>query len=235
MEGVFRHGELRKLREKIRLHKEAAAYNCRGIDNMSFIQRANNISGREICMSAFSHPSSDGFTGLEAAIVLIAFIVVASVFAYVILGAGFFTTQKAQETVYKSVELASTNVQIVGNVYGIKSDGSSGIDEIRFSLKLTTGSSSVDVSKMQVVFSTPNTTPVTLTRGTTADLATFTVKEGTTDVTSLQENQQVEITFKVAPVQPYSRMNIEVRPVIGAVIPFSRTVPAIIDHTNILH
>jgi flagellin FlaB len=39
--------------------------------------------------------SHDAFTGLEAAIVLIAFVVVAAVFAYVILGAGFFTTQKA--------------------------------------------------------------------------------------------------------------------------------------------
>ena len=90
-----------------------------------------------LVMSGISHQSSDGFTGLEAAIVLIAFVVVASVFAYVILGAGFFTTQKAQETVYKSVEQASTNVQIVGNVYGIQSEGSSGINEMRFSLKLT--------------------------------------------------------------------------------------------------
>ncbi len=31
------------------------------------------------------------FTGLEAAIVLIAFVVVAAVFSYVMLGAGFFT------------------------------------------------------------------------------------------------------------------------------------------------
>lgn len=44
--------------------------------------------------------NEEGFTGLEAAIVLIAFIVVAAVFSYVVLGAGFFTTQKAQETIY---------------------------------------------------------------------------------------------------------------------------------------
>ena len=66
--------------------------------------------------------SSDAFTGLEAAIVLIAFVVVAAVFAYVILGAGFFTTQKAQETVYKSVEQSTTNLQLIGNVYGLASD-----------------------------------------------------------------------------------------------------------------
>ncbi|WP_421909142.1 archaellin/type IV pilin N-terminal domain-containing protein [Methanolacinia petrolearia] len=36
------------------------------------------------------HHGSEGFTGLEAALVLVAFIVVATVFSYVILGAGFF-------------------------------------------------------------------------------------------------------------------------------------------------
>ena len=61
----------------------------------------------------------NGFTGLEAAIVLIAFVVVAAVSSYVVLGAGFFTTQKSQETVYKGVEQASTNIQMIGNVYGL--------------------------------------------------------------------------------------------------------------------
>jgi len=187
-------------------------------------------------MSGTNHHSSDGFTGLEAAIVLIAFIVVASVFAYVILGAGFFTTQKAQETVYKSVEQASTNVQVVGNVYGIQPEGSTGISEIRFSLKLTTGSSSVDLSRMIIIFSTPATEPATLSHGTTADLSTFTAKEsGITAVTMLEENEQVEIAFKVNPVPANSKMNFEVRPVTGAVIPFSRTAPFKFTHTNILH
>jgi flagellin FlaB len=45
-------------------------------------------------MSSFKR-NDEGFTGLEAAIVLIAFVVVAAVFSYVVLGAGFFTTQKA--------------------------------------------------------------------------------------------------------------------------------------------
>jgi len=49
----------------------------------------------------------DGFTGLEAAIVLIAFVVVAAVFSYVVLGAGFFTTQKSQQVVHSSVAQAS--------------------------------------------------------------------------------------------------------------------------------
>ncbi|MFA7304708.1 MAG: archaellin/type IV pilin N-terminal domain-containing protein, partial [Methanoregula sp.] len=65
-----------------------------------------------------SNKSSDAFTGLEAAIVLIAFVVVAAVFSYVILGAGFYTSQKSQETVYKGMEQATTNIQMIGQVYG---------------------------------------------------------------------------------------------------------------------
>ena len=66
--------------------------------------------------------NEEAFTGLEAAIVLIAFVVVAAVFSYVVLGAGFFTTQKAQETVYKGVEQATSNIQMVGQIYGVSSN-----------------------------------------------------------------------------------------------------------------
>ena len=57
-----------------------------------------------------------GFTGLEAAIVLIAFVVVAAVFSYVMLGAGFFTTQKSQEVVHTGVTQASSSLAPSGDV-----------------------------------------------------------------------------------------------------------------------
>ena len=44
-----------------------------------------------------------GFTGLEAAIVLIAFVVVAAVFSYVMLGAGFYTTQKSKKVDFERI------------------------------------------------------------------------------------------------------------------------------------
>jgi flagellin FlaB len=40
-----------------------------------------------------------GITGLETAIILIAFVVVAAVFAYTVLSAGIFSSQKGQEAV----------------------------------------------------------------------------------------------------------------------------------------
>ena len=107
---------------------------------------------------SFRKHNDEGFTGLEAAIVLIAFVVVAAVFSYVVLGAGFFTTQKAQETVYKGVEQSTANIQMIGNVYGlIKQIRLTGINEVKFSIGLAPGAPPIDLTKMKIVFSTPDT------------------------------------------------------------------------------
>ncbi|MFQ6119307.1 MAG: archaellin/type IV pilin N-terminal domain-containing protein [Methanosarcinales archaeon] len=60
--------------------------------------------------------NDEAFTGLEAAIVLTAFIVVAAVFAYVVLGAGFFTTQKSKEVIHTGTEQATSSVELAGDV-----------------------------------------------------------------------------------------------------------------------
>jgi len=96
----------------------------------------------------------EGFTGLEAAIVLIAFVVVAAVFSYVVLGAGFFTTQKAQQVIYTSVDQASSSVEIMGDVYGINfSTSPQSYKYIRFTVGLTSGGSPVDFSQTTMAFS----------------------------------------------------------------------------------
>jgi len=183
--------------------------------------------------------SSDAFTGLEAAIVLIAFVVVAAVFSYVILGAGFYTTQKAQETVYKGVEQATTNVQLIGNVYGL-TGGRTTINMIKFSINLAPGAPAVDLRTLNIVFAKQDaatlkiiqhaneTTPVGL------DYFTAQVNGQPPNVNSLSGTQQVEITFLVDPIGPSEKVNIEIRPGVGAALPFSKTAPASIESINVL-
>ena len=180
--------------------------------------------------------NSDAFTGLEAAIVLIAFVVVAAVFSYVILGAGFFTTQKAQEAVYKSVEQSTSNLLLVGNVYGLASDPSSGIDQIKFSISLAPGAADVDLTKLNIAFSTPDTPLIILSQNATATNSTFTTREGGTgsSLDSMTKNQQIEIAFNVTPVPKNTGITIEIRPAVGAALPFTKTTPATITSTNIL-
>jgi flagellin FlaB len=183
--------------------------------------------------------NDEGFTGLEAAIVLIAFVVVAAVFSYVVLGAGFFTTQKAQETVYKGVEQSTANIQMIGSLYGIADNPTTGINQIKFSIGLAPGAPSIDLTKMKIVFSTPTTTPIILSQNNTAGAnatQTFTTKlNGIDNAPSMNSNEQVEITFYVVPVGPNTKMNIELRPSVGAALPFSKTAPATITNTSVLH
>jgi flagellin FlaB len=59
-----------------------------------------------------------GITGLETAIILIAFVVVASVFAYTVLTAGIFAAERGEEAVYAGLEGARASVVTVGGVIG---------------------------------------------------------------------------------------------------------------------
>ncbi len=57
-----------------------------------------------------------GITGLETAIILIAFVMVASVFAYVVMSAGLFSSQKAKEAVHQGLEESSGSMELRGHV-----------------------------------------------------------------------------------------------------------------------
>jgi flagellin FlaB len=95
-----------------------------------------------------------GFTGLEAAIVLIAFVVVAAVFSYVMLGAGFFTSQKSNEVVHTGVDMATSSVQTSGNIVAAGSSGA--VQNITMTLQLTAGNNPIDLSKTIISFQDNN-------------------------------------------------------------------------------
>ena len=110
-------------------------------------------------MTAAQPDLEEGFTGLEAAIVLIAFVVVAAVFSFVALGAGFFTTQTAQSAVHTSVQQASSSFELVGDVYGFQDttsvcDGANNdcLAYINVTLGLTAGGTPVDISQIVVSY-----------------------------------------------------------------------------------
>ena len=183
--------------------------------------------------------SQEAFTGLEAAIVLIAFVVVASVFSYVILGAGFFTTQKSQETVYKSTQQATTNLQIVGLIYGTAQTPDTGIDNISFNVVLGPGAPSMDLSKMIIAVSQPGVAGLTqLPYGTTRSATVFTVTNASgANVLNgvLNSLELATITFELAhPISANGQVTIELRPGVGAALPFTRTAPAQISASQIL-
>ena len=73
-----------------------------------------------------------GITGLETAIILIAFVVVASVFAFTVLSTGIFASERSKETVYAGLEEAKSSIEPRGSVIAYKGrvDSSSATDTI---------------------------------------------------------------------------------------------------------
>jgi archaeal flagellin FlaB len=187
-------------------------------------------------MISFKH-KDEGFTGLEAAIVLIAFVVVAAVFSYVVLGAGFFTTQKSQEVVHTGVQQASSTLEIAGNVYGTGAVGM--VKYINFTISLAPGGTPVDVSKMIVTFSNETYTE------TMDKSPTYSVSSGKFAVNAirggnwddlLEKGEQMDIgVMPKGGLYKNDQFTLEVKPIIGAALDIKRTAPASIQPVNILY
>ena len=92
-----------------------------------------------------------GITGLETAIVLIAFIVVAAVFAFTVLTTGLFTTEKAKQTAQAGVGETQSTLTLKGSVIATATTEDCPGDEaiclktISFKLGQAAGSDPVDL------------------------------------------------------------------------------------------
>ena len=188
----------------------------------------------------------NAFTGLEAAIVLIAFVVVAAVFSYVVLGAGFFTTQKSQQVVQTSMQQASSSMEVVGNVYGMAT-GSSNLAYLKFTVTNTAGGTALDVSKMVVSYMDPSTrwanltyvglnaTPASVTN-TQAWGINQTINDVGTTNSLLESGEQFILVVGVpSSATPNVEFTVNLQPAIGAVFQIKRTVPPAINTVNILY
>lgn len=104
--------------------------------------------------SAGGRESSEGFTGLEAAIVLLAFVVVTAAFSYVVLGSGFHTVQKSQAVIYSALEQSSSSI-LVDEVMYIRNTTTGNIGMIRIYMRSPHSLVPADLSKMTISFATP--------------------------------------------------------------------------------
>jgi len=187
-------------------------------------------SKRGVNMNSSKH-NDEGFTGLEAAIVLIAFVVVAAVFSYVVLGAGFFTTQKAQETVHTGVSQATSALEPSGPV-NVKAADSSSIANISFYLQLAAGGSPVDMGK--VIYTIQTSKRVSTYDNTQVNYSWVKTVDGSgtktlhTGLLTPREMILVDINpgFSSAEMTVNDKFICEVKPPVGAALPIARTLPA---------
>jgi flagellin FlaB len=176
--------------------------------------------------------NENAFTGLEAAIVLIAFVVVAAVFSYVVLGAGFFTTGEAQRTVHTGVGQATSNLEVSGPVI-VKAgsvDNPTNLSSISFFLQLAAGGTPVDMNKVTFTVSTADELETFMYANVTSDWYVD-GKEQTDSNNMLDKFEMVRITINSTDDQDLpeigtnDRFTVEVKPDIGAALPINRIAP----------
>ena len=187
-----------------------------------------------------------GITGLETAIILIAFVVVASVFAYTVLSAGIFSSEKGREAIGSGIGTTTSAMSITGKIIAKDTDGDKDVDEIVFTIASVLGQESnidlavtTDTDADGLLSDEPNKVHTTVISYfdrdyTIADI-TWTKqglgKNDGDDILEAGEKFQITVDLTALPTTnqlvAYDSFTIELKPPAGAPIVFSKTIPAV--------
>ena len=197
-----------------------------------------------------------GMTGLETAIILVAFVITAAAFAFVVLNMGFLTAEKAQSVISSGMTEASSALLIDSGVVG--QFGSTGGDQadidltkLTFYIKLSQGHEPIDLDDSKLVATYTNARchgEIYNANGTC-----MTVQGVNSDGDSLIETgEKFKVTVEFAELlydsmvdpqpasqddvyaHPYEEFRIELRPSAGAVLTIERQLPAVYSTIMVL-
>ncbi len=189
--------------------------------------------------------SRRGMVGIEAAIILIAFIVTAAALSYVVINMGFFATQKTKEAINKGLGESTSALQLDG-VVTAKTNASGVIEYIFFPVKLSVGGSEVDLNNDSIVVSIylpdaelldiyagpsslddPKEVSSTLLNDVGADQAKFFIYNDDGD-NVLESREKAFLVIHLGSghgVDDYEKVKIEVKTARGAALTVVRTAP----------
>ena len=86
-----------------------------------------------------------GIIGIESAIVLIAFVIVAAALAFVVLNMGFSTTQKAKTSIIAAVEEAGSSLEVAGKITAIGDVSNNVLNATTIPIKIVSGGASSNI------------------------------------------------------------------------------------------
>jgi len=180
--------------------------------------------------------NEEGMTGLETAIILIAFVTVAAVFGYAVLSAGIFSADKAKGTIYQGMEEAKSSMEVKGSVIATSNDGSE-VSVVDFVVANTIGEYPIDLTPQG---DDGNATVVSYwdENQHVAELSGWSVTPlaGADADDLLELGEQFLLTIPIdstdvltTPLAVNSAFTIELKPPHGATIVVSRRTPAELD------
>ena len=182
------------------------------------------------------HQDQSGQTALEAAIILIAFIVVASVFAFAILSSGSKSTEKGQQAINAGLQGVQSSMEVKGAVVGKANTAGDAVDSVVITLSLVAGGKPIDMNTTdrKVVIGYRDNDQVKNGLPWTIESDGWLVSnDGATPDTLLEEGEMVEVTVPLSsldtPLGPNTQFTLEIKPPTGSVINLTRTTPPAIE------
>lgn len=173
-----------------------------------------------------------GITGIETAIVMIAFVVVASVFAFVVLSTGLFASERGKDTIFAALAKTRGAMALTGGV--LATSNQTKITTITMDVTLAAGGDSVNLNPS----STSNKTVISYIDDTVTDnnitYATAVITGNSNYLLEPGELLELTITLPVASnVAANKTFTLEVKPPSGSVMIIQRTAPASLANTII--
>ena len=181
-----------------------------------------------------------GITGLETAIILIAFVVVATVFAFIVLTTGIFSAERGKETVFAGLDKARGTMEVRGGVVVTATGSPLAVDKIQFQVATAAGGAALAVDHD----ASQNSTITAYRDSSVVDNdMTYVATEIVGDGDLLLEPGEL-FTLSVSAADNAStigtlsineRWTLELQTPVGAVIDLTRTMPAQFDAVMLLH
>lgn len=183
-----------------------------------------------------------GITGLETAIILIAFVVVATVFAFIVLTTGIFSAERGKETVYAGLQKARGTMEVRGGIV-VTSTGcpsTCAVDTISFQVSPAAGGDPIPLDPS----ATTNRTVIAYRdSAVVSNDMDYTVTWITGNSDSLLEpGELATITITAAAnantiedLTANARWTLEVQTPVGAVVDITRSLPAQLGAVMQLH
>ena len=173
----------------------------------------------------------DGVSALETAIILIAFVVVASIFAFTVLSAGTTSTEQSKEAIYAGLEEVRSSVEVRGAL--VASTNNTAVQSIVFTLANSSGGGAIDVTS---TVSNTNTMIIdyrdSAQRSANVDWTLSWVTRNDSD-NLLEDGELAEITVDLSGLTTALGTNtefaLEVKPASGGIVIVERTTPAYLD------
>lgn len=190
-----------------------------------------------------------GMTGLQTAILLIAFSTVAAVFGYAVLNAGLYSAERGKETVYAGLQQARANMEVSGSVI-VESDNTDAVT-ILFSVRNAIAGAPIDMTPNDGATANSNRCILSLTTAQAYfnNIPWKCAPIGTNDNDNLLEpGEQMQVTIDLTgawtasettgewvPIGINDWFNVQVKPTQGSTMTIQRTLPAGLDSIMDLH